>query len=201
MKDQAPQCVSAQLSLTAQADASTHCVTEDIDEFRGTLNSVFYPAQVDLIDGRNRVSCAELSAARLKYLTIGLVRPGTEVCVDPGDLGTYHACSWATSARPTESSRDPCYSTVSGDGGRRDGRCVHPHRTRRRVSPYTETHCRAINSIDTQRVRPETLTAPTHDRHVAITGQSTLAALKLSGFNSPPTSVFLVTKGQSYVAL
>ena len=52
MKDEAPQRVSAHLSLTTQADASMHCVTEDIDEFRATLNSVFYPAHVDLIGGR-----------------------------------------------------------------------------------------------------------------------------------------------------
>jgi AraC-like DNA-binding protein len=82
--------VSAHLSVPVQGDASTHCITEDIDEFRTSLNSVFYPAHVDLIGGQNRVSSAELSAARLKYLTIGLARPGTEVSVDPGDLGAYH---------------------------------------------------------------------------------------------------------------
>jgi hypothetical protein len=51
MKDQALQRVSdrisAHLSSAAKADASTHCVTEDIDEFQLSLDSVFYPANID----------------------------------------------------------------------------------------------------------------------------------------------------------
>jgi len=94
MKDEAVRRVreriSARLTSTAHADASMHCVTEDIEEFRLSLNSVFYPANVDLIGEQRRVSCAELSAVRLKYLTIGLARFGSETSVDPGDLGTYH---------------------------------------------------------------------------------------------------------------
>src|SRR5262245_40516427 len=82
--------ISAQLSSTAKADASTHCVTDDIDEFQLSLDSVFYPANIDLIGEQNRVSCAELYAIRLKYLTIGLTRFGHEVSVDVGDIGSYH---------------------------------------------------------------------------------------------------------------
>ena len=78
------------LSVTVRGDAGTHCITDDIDEFRTSLNSVFYPAHVDLIGEQNRVSSAELSAVRLRYLTIGLARIGSEARVDPGDLGTYH---------------------------------------------------------------------------------------------------------------
>ncbi|GBG39240.1 AraC family transcriptional regulator [Mycobacterium montefiorense] len=94
MKDQALQHVSdrisAHLSSTAKADAGIHCVTEDFDEFRVSLDSVFYSANIDPTREQDRVSCAQLSAVRLKYLTIGLVRFGNEVSVDPGDLGAYH---------------------------------------------------------------------------------------------------------------
>ena len=78
------------LSVNVGGDAGTHCITDDIDEFRTSLNGVFYPAHVDLIGEQNRVSSAELSAVRLRYLTIGLARIGSEARVDPGDLGTYH---------------------------------------------------------------------------------------------------------------
>ncbi|ABH00961.1 possible transcriptional regulator, AraC family (plasmid) [Rhodococcus jostii RHA1] len=71
-------------------ESSILCVTNDLDEFRASLNTVFYPADIGFVGSRTRVSSAELSAVRLNYLTIGRARFGSEARVDPGDLGTYH---------------------------------------------------------------------------------------------------------------
>ncbi|MDQ1446759.1 MAG: hypothetical protein QOI20_3223 [Acidimicrobiaceae bacterium] len=71
------------------ADVALHCMTDNIDEFTASLNSVFYPAKIHLARDSHR-SAAELVAARLKYLTIGRARFGNAVEVDPGDLGCYH---------------------------------------------------------------------------------------------------------------
>jgi AraC-like DNA-binding protein len=78
--------ITAHLSSTAEAGASTYCVTEDIDE----IQSVFYRGEFNLIGEKNPVSRAEMYAVRLKYLTIGLTRFGHEVSVDVGDIGSYH---------------------------------------------------------------------------------------------------------------
>ena len=80
----------AQFALSPPINSTLRCVTEDIDEFRHNLNSVFYPAEVNLVGDRVRTAPAELSAVRLNHLTIGRARFGNEVRVDPGDLGTYH---------------------------------------------------------------------------------------------------------------
>src|SRR5690242_21885469 len=74
--------ITAHLSSTAAADASTYCLTKDIDE----IESVFYPESIDLIGEQNTVSPAEMYAVRLNYLTIGLTRFGQDVSVDVGDL-------------------------------------------------------------------------------------------------------------------
>src|SRR5262245_35937560 len=71
-------------------DAGTRCVTEDIDEFQLSLDSVFYPSTIDLKCERDPLSHAELHAVRLKHLTIGLTRFGHDVSVEVGDLGSYH---------------------------------------------------------------------------------------------------------------
>ncbi|GLE52603.1 hypothetical protein [Mycobacterium montefiorense] len=64
MKDQALQRVSdrisAHLSSTAKAHSGIHCVTDDFDEFRVSLNNMFYSANIDLIGEQNLGSCAEL---------------------------------------------------------------------------------------------------------------------------------------------
>lgn len=78
--------ITAHLSSTAEAGASTYCITEDIDE----IQSVFYRGEFNLIGEQNPVSRAEMYAVRLKYLTIGLTRFGHEVSVDVGDIGAYH---------------------------------------------------------------------------------------------------------------
>ncbi|MEN0135071.1 MAG: AraC family transcriptional regulator [Rhodococcus sp. (in: high G+C Gram-positive bacteria)] len=78
------------VALSSQADTAMRCVTEDIDEFRASLNHVFYPARITLVEGQSRLSCAELTAVRLNHLTIGRARFGSDALVDPGDLGTYH---------------------------------------------------------------------------------------------------------------
>ncbi|MFD9667185.1 AraC family transcriptional regulator [Rhodococcus sp. NPDC059968] len=81
---------SAQFPVSPRAKPALRCVTEDIEEFRDNLNSVFYPAEVNLVGARVRAAPAELSAVRLNHLTIGRARFGNEASVDPGDLGTYH---------------------------------------------------------------------------------------------------------------
>ncbi|MDF3307546.1 AraC family transcriptional regulator [Rhodococcus sp. T2V] len=80
----------AHFALSPMADSALRCVTEDIDEFRRSLNSVFYPAEVNLVGAHVPAATAELSAVRLNHLTIGRARFGNEALVDPGDLGTYH---------------------------------------------------------------------------------------------------------------
>lgn len=86
-KDDVPSACPAS---AARDTAILRCVTEDLDEFRQNLNSVFYPAEVELLGNRRREAPAELSAVRLNHLTIGRARFGSEARVDPGDLGTYH---------------------------------------------------------------------------------------------------------------
>jgi AraC-like DNA-binding protein len=72
------------------AATAMRCITDDIDEFTASLNSVFYPATVVNLAHDSDQSAAELVAARLKHLTIGRARFGSPFEVDPGDLGCYH---------------------------------------------------------------------------------------------------------------
>ena len=94
MDDQASEraagASSSHVASTDRADAPLRCITADIDEFRTSLNTVYYPAAVDLVGDRRGPLHAELSAFRLNHLTIGRVRFGSDAIVDPGDLGTYH---------------------------------------------------------------------------------------------------------------
>jgi AraC-like DNA-binding protein len=66
------------------------CATDDLDVYRDTVNDVYYPARLELVGAETRLSNAEMSAFRLTDLTIGIVRFGAEVSIDPGDMGGYH---------------------------------------------------------------------------------------------------------------
>jgi AraC-like DNA-binding protein len=63
--------------------------TEDLDVFVDRLISAFYPAHVNPLDPRLE-PVSEITALRMTHLTLGFVRPGHDVNVDPGVLGSYH---------------------------------------------------------------------------------------------------------------
>ncbi|WIX83200.1 AraC family transcriptional regulator [Amycolatopsis carbonis] len=67
------------------------CRATGFEVFRENLNSVFYPAKVEVREHAAPVlPSSHLSAAELKHLTVGYVCFGTETSVDPGALGAYH---------------------------------------------------------------------------------------------------------------
>ncbi len=66
------------------------CVTDDFDVYRGAVNGIYYPARLELAQSNTRLSNATMSAIRLTDITVGIVRFGAEVFIDPGDLGGYH---------------------------------------------------------------------------------------------------------------
>ena len=80
---------SAGVGLRPFADAELQR-TDDLDVFRDRLNGAFYPARVEHRGRDARRAVCELSALRMTYLTIGFVRPGADLVVDPGPLGGYH---------------------------------------------------------------------------------------------------------------
>jgi AraC-like DNA-binding protein len=61
-----------------------------LDSFRDSLNSVFYPAHLEPTGGDRPLVRSRLSATSLQHLTLGYVRFGNEVRLDPGALGSYH---------------------------------------------------------------------------------------------------------------
>lgn len=66
------------------------CRGARFDEFRDSLNGVFYPARVEATGPDSTVPESRLSATTLTHLTVGFVRFGTETTLDPGALGAYH---------------------------------------------------------------------------------------------------------------
>ncbi|MFB7085217.1 AraC family transcriptional regulator [Streptomyces sp. NPDC056296] len=66
------------------------CTSDDFDEYRARVNDAFYPARMELVSPGTRLSHAWMSAIRLRHLTVGVVRFGADVLVDPGDVGGYH---------------------------------------------------------------------------------------------------------------
>lgn len=66
------------------------CRASRFDAFRDSLNGVFYPSRVEPIGHDNELDHSLLSATKLKHLTVGFVRFGTEARLDPGALGAYH---------------------------------------------------------------------------------------------------------------
>jgi AraC-like DNA-binding protein len=71
-------------------DAPNEVTAPDFGLFRDTLNSHFYPAQVEALDRHPSMRDPWLSAIHLTLTTIGYVRFGTTASVDPGDLSAYH---------------------------------------------------------------------------------------------------------------
>lgn len=62
----------------------------DFGQFRDVLNSHFYPASVEPLDGQSSLLSPALSALHLRHMTIAYVRFGAAARVDPGDLTGYH---------------------------------------------------------------------------------------------------------------
>jgi AraC-like DNA-binding protein len=61
-----------------------------LDSFRESLNSVFYPAHLEPTGVDRPLVRSRLSATSLQHMTLGYVRFGSEVRLDPGALGSYH---------------------------------------------------------------------------------------------------------------
>lgn len=66
------------------------CRSGLLDDFRGHLTRIFYPARVETLNRDVVLRASLLSAARLNHVTLGFVRFGSEAMVDPGALGSYH---------------------------------------------------------------------------------------------------------------
>ncbi|MFY9767735.1 MAG: AraC family transcriptional regulator, partial [Mycobacterium sp.] len=97
------------------------CATDDFDVYRDTVNNVYYPARLELVGAGTRLSNARMSAFQLTDLTIGIVRFGAEVSIDPGDMGGYHvdiplSGSVATSCGDQEIVATPTCAAVYSPG-------------------------------------------------------------------------------------
>lgn len=66
------------------------CASDDFDEYRAAILNAYYPARLELVEAGSRLSDARMTAFRLTNLTVGIVRFGAEVFIDPGDVGGYH---------------------------------------------------------------------------------------------------------------
>jgi AraC-like DNA-binding protein len=86
----APPPASSKLDTRVEERRRIVCATDDLDVYRDTVNNVYYPARLELVDKETRLSNAKMSAFRLTDSIIGLVRFGAEVSIDPGDMGGYH---------------------------------------------------------------------------------------------------------------
>lgn len=64
--------------------------SDELSEYRASVNDAYYPARMEMLGSTSRLSDPLLSAMRLNSLTVGIVRFGADVLVDPGDLGAYH---------------------------------------------------------------------------------------------------------------
>lgn len=62
----------------------------ELSEYRASVNDAYYPARMEMLGSETRLSNPRLSAVRLHHLTVGVVRFGADVLIDPGDLGAYH---------------------------------------------------------------------------------------------------------------
>lgn len=97
------------------------CATDDFDVYRGTVNDVYYPARLELVESSTRLCNARMSAFRLTDITVGIVRFGAEVSIDPGDMGGYHvdlplSGSVATSCGEQELVANPTCAAVYSPG-------------------------------------------------------------------------------------
>jgi AraC-like DNA-binding protein len=71
-------------------DGPNEVTAPDFGLFRDTLNRHFYPAQVQALEAHPTLHEPRIAAVHLSLTTIGYVKPGTTVSVDPGDLSAYH---------------------------------------------------------------------------------------------------------------
>ncbi|MFJ3802503.1 AraC family transcriptional regulator [Streptomyces sp. NPDC090088] len=78
------------LPVQAFRDAPNEVTVSDFGLFRDTLNRHFYPARIEVLQRRPAAAQPRISAVHLALTTIGYVRPGTTVSVDPGELPSYH---------------------------------------------------------------------------------------------------------------
>lgn len=81
---------SALTAETARARRGMYCATDDFDEFRGAINDAYYPARLEVLGGEQPLTDARMLAVRLTHMTIGIVRFGADVLIDPGDVCGYH---------------------------------------------------------------------------------------------------------------
>ncbi len=85
-----PQLDTSPVHAPSDEGRRVVCATDDFDVYRDTVNGVYYPARLELVDPGARLSDARMSAFRLTDMTIGIVHFGAEVLIDPGDMGGYH---------------------------------------------------------------------------------------------------------------
>jgi AraC-like DNA-binding protein len=78
------------VSCTALLEAPNEVPAPDFGLFRDVLNSHFYPADISDLEPSSVMRDPRISAVHLPRTTIGYVRFGTAVSVDPGDLAAYH---------------------------------------------------------------------------------------------------------------
>jgi len=116
-----PKPDSSLPNLSGEGRRTIVCATDDLEVYRGTVNDVYYPARLELTHSNTRLSNARMSAFRLTDITVGIVRFGAEVCIDPGDMGGYHidlplSGSVATSCGEQELVATPALAAVYSPG-------------------------------------------------------------------------------------
>ncbi|MFC6466568.1 AraC family transcriptional regulator [Gordonia humi] len=66
------------------------CATDDFDVYRSAINESFYPARLEIVGGFRELTGARMLAIRLSCMTVGIVRFGADVLIDPGAVDGYH---------------------------------------------------------------------------------------------------------------
>jgi len=66
------------------------CATDDFDVYRSSILDAYYPARLEIVGAHRHLSKARMSAVRLTDMTVGVVRFGADILIDPGDVGGYH---------------------------------------------------------------------------------------------------------------
>ena len=71
------------------------CATDDFDVYRSSVLDAYYPARLEIVGAHRHLSKARMSAVRLTDMTIGVVRFGADVLIDPGMFGAITStCPW-----------------------------------------------------------------------------------------------------------
>jgi len=81
---------SALTADTARLRRGVLCATDDFEVYRASISDAYYPARLEIIDGTQQLSDARMLAVRLSQMTVGIVRFGADVLIDPGDVCGYH---------------------------------------------------------------------------------------------------------------